>query len=140
MTANTQPIFFNKPLIWTAQLTNEVVGRIPGSAVPKILGTAGVDGSLIETIGVFTESAVSSTLVRLFGRGANDTGFTLLSEIETLGTISVELPLYKTCSPVSCDSAKPYRVLRLPPGYSIYLGLSQAVVPKIMVVATGGNY
>lgn len=148
MAANTQPIFFKSPILWQATLTNEVVGRQPGSAVPKLLGTAGSEGTVIETIQVFPLDSITATQLRFFRQvGSN---YILLLEIPLPGASAantnavtgypLEIPLLKTVSPATCDASTPNRVLKLPPGESLFVALSIASSAPIMVLAAGGNY
>lgn len=148
MAANTQPIFFKSPILWQTTLTNEVVGRQPGSSVPKLLGTAGSEGTLIETIQIFPLGNVSNNQLRLF-RLIGST-YTLLLETplpsvspSDTGAVTgypVEVTLPKTVSPATCDAATPHRTLKLPAGEVLYCALSTASSAPIMVMALGGNY
>lgn len=147
MAANTQPIFLDTPILWTATLTSEVVNRSPGSAVPKLLGTGGANGSLIETIRAYPLGDNVVSVIRVFG----GSGYTLLAEatlpvVTSSGNVSaianypIEITLNKILSPASCDANTPNRAFRLPAGYSLYVALGTAIASGVIVVAAGGNY
>jgi hypothetical protein len=57
---------------------------------------------------------------------------------ETSDVIEIELP--KLLSPASCDGSSPHHGLRIPAGWGLYAGLTNAVNNPLVVVATGGDY
>jgi hypothetical protein len=149
MAASTQPIFIKSPLLWTVTLTNEVVNRSPGSAVPKLLGTAGTLGSLIESIQVYPLGDIVASPLRIFLKAPN-TDYILLTETSltavsgsgntsAIANYPIEVQLPKILSPASLTPATPNRGLRLPADYALYAALGTATA-GVIVTATGGHY
>jgi hypothetical protein len=150
MATNTQPSFIKSPLLWMVTLTNEVVNRSPGSAVPKPLLTAGTFGSLIESIQVYPLGDIVASPLRIFLKPANSTDYILLAETSltavsgsgntsAIANYPIEVQLPRILSPASLTPATPNRGLRLPTDYALYAALGTATA-GVIVTATGGDY
>ncbi len=151
MAVNTQPNFIKSSLLWLIVLTNEVVNRSPGAAVPKLLGVAGSNGSLIESIQVYPLGDIAASSLRIFLKASNSTDYNLLPVETTLTAVSgsgnasaiagypIEVQLPRILSPASLTPATPNRGLRLPPDYALYAALGTATA-GVIVTATGGDY
>jgi len=149
---NVQPVFIKDPLIWQVTLKDQVVNRSPGSAVPVLLGTAGDDGSLIETIQVYPLGDNVATVARFFYQLQGTTGYTLLPfELSLTATSStgnttaisgypLEVVLPKILFPASPTPGTPNRGLRLPAGTQLYTALGTAVATGVIVSCYGGDY
>ncbi len=151
MATNTQPSFIKSPLLWMVTLTNEVVNRSPGAAVPVLLGTAGASGSLIESIQAYPLGDNTASPLRIFLKPSTNSNYILLAET-SLTTVSgsgntsaianypIEIQLPRILSPASQTPATPNRGLRLPAGYALYAALGTAVAAGAIVTVTGGDY
>lgn len=150
MATNTQPSFIKSPLLWTVTLTNEVVNRSPGSAVPALLGTAGASGALIESIQVYPLGDIVASPLRIFLKVFNSTNYILLLETSltavsgsgntaAIADYPIEVQLPRILSPASQTPATPNRGLRLPADYALYAALGTATA-GVIVTATGGDY
>ncbi len=149
MATNTQPSFIKSPLLWMVTLTNEVVNRSPGAAVPVLLGAAGVSGSLIESIQVYPLGDITASPLRIFLKTPTpnyvllaETSLTAVSGSGNTSAIAgypIEVQLPRILSPASQTPATPNRGLRLPAGYALYAALGTAVA-GVIVAATGGDY
>ncbi|ABA24670.1 hypothetical protein Ava_D0005 [Trichormus variabilis ATCC 29413] len=147
---NTQPIFIKNPIIWTVTLTNEVVNRSPGAAVPKLLGTAGTNGTLIEAIQAYPLGDIVASPLRIFLKAPSSSDYVLLAETSltsvsgsgnttAIANYPIEVTLPRILFPASQTPATPNRGLRLPTGYALYAALGTATA-GVIVTATGGDY
>ncbi|MFN6460853.1 MAG: hypothetical protein RMZ41_003270 [Nostoc sp. DedVER02] len=148
--ANTQPNFIKSAILWTVTLTNEVVNRSPGAAVPKLLGTSGASGALIECIEICPLGDIVASPLRIFLKPPGSTEYIFRSET-SLTSVSgsnnttaiagypIEVQLPRILSPASQTPATPNRGLRLPAGYALYAALGTANA-GVIVTATGGDY
>lgn len=151
MPINTKPVLIKDPILWTANLTNQVVNRSPGSSVPILLGTAGANGSLIESVSAFALGDNVASTLRVFLKTTSNSNYTPILE-KSLTAVSgsgntasitgypIEMDLVKVLTPIATDASTPHKALRLPAGYSLYVALGTAIASGIIIVATGGDY
>ncbi|MBW4674672.1 MAG: hypothetical protein KME52_11780 [Desmonostoc geniculatum HA4340-LM1] len=151
MATNTQPSFIKSPLLWMVTLTNEVVNRSPGAAVPVLLGISGASGSLIESIQAYPLGDVVASPLRIFLKASTSSNYVLLTETSlsavsgsgntaAIANYPIEVQLPRILSPASQTPATPNRGLRLPANYALYVALGTAVTSGVIVTATGGDY
>lgn len=142
-TPNTQPIFIQTPLMWVKALTNQAVPAQPTAALPMTFGTAGENGSLIESITIIPVASGTGT-VHIYGKGVDDTDYKLLVLPIVVSASRVEVDLYPVLSPVKqsgIGTAEKLTGLRLPALFEVAIAVNVAVVTgAIHVMAMGGDY
>ncbi len=148
---NTSPIFIKRPILESIQLQTEVVGRVPGVAIPIQLYSAGGAGGLIETIEVVALGANVQTVLRLYYSLPLGSGFKLFREtlLPAVATVSndniitgypVRVALPKIMFPASPNPATPNDGLRVPNGVEIAAALGTAIASGIIVSCFGGEF
>lgn len=147
---NTQPTFIRTSNYWGITLTNEIVpGPLVGSATPKIVGTGGKNGSLIEELFVIETGNHPATVVFFFLSGPNismnygycgEKAIAEKTNYTPADDTAYGVSLWRLLGPASCDAANPHRGLRLPPESTLYAGLTAAVSEPLLIVAMGGDY
>lgn len=146
---NTQPIFIRTPGIWSTTLSTELGDTNPASTlVPKTLAVGSDPSSAIEAIEIQPTGDMVATNVNFYLYDASGTGgqnrlLAQLQLLEITGFVYADrsyLLLPATLSPASPDSDLPNRILRLPKGWELRVGLSNTIANPIIINAFGGSY
>ena len=106
-------------------------------------GTAGDNGSLIESITIIPVASGSGT-VHIYGKGIDDDNYKLLLLPVVVTTDRVDVDLYPVISPVKqsgIGTAEKLTGLRLPPLFEVAIAVNaEMVAGAIHVIAMGGDY
>lgn len=139
---NTQPIFIRSIFHWGERITNQsITGGNPVTATPVLLGTAGDNGALIETIEcVQMPSAGFGTLY--FWTKNDDLEYKLIVAPVSLSGTKTIVTLPRLLAPFRTGASADYAAgLRLEPGENLYVG-AEATITGLgwWVHVWGGNY
>lgn len=168
---NTQPIFIRTPLIKQVVLTSELGDRSPSSStVPKTLLIGGDPATAIESIQIQATAIGAANVVRFYiydptetspqsrlirevpipevSGATNTNALTIPAPVSPPAIVSVqntafpiEVWLPPTLSPASSNPNLPNRLLRIPNGLELRVGLGTASPSApIIVTAFGGVY
>jgi hypothetical protein len=146
MAPNVEPIFLRTPFLAIAALTDQVVPRVPGSATPKTLLTAGDDGAIITDLWAQATGTVSAN--RLSFYLSSTLGWLYLFDGAVAAVTSSSdtaiamqpITLPRLLAPAVTASVDKKQGLMIPPGGILAVGLETATVVPINIVAQGGNY
>lgn len=138
---NTQPIFIRSIFHWGERITNQAVVANVVTANPVLLGTAGVNGSLIESIECIQMPSAGTGTLNFWTKNDDQEYKLIVAPVALSGTkIVVTLP--RLLAPFRTGVNGDYAAgLRLEPGENLYVATTAAITGDgWWVHVWGGDY
>lgn len=145
---NKAPIYPIEPIKWRKKLSNQIVAREVTTETPVLLGTAGANGSLIDSIEVLHLGDNVGTTLRFYTQKTDEVD----TDNNSLYYLEIEQSLSAVSSSTNASAISkvnielpailpsPQKGLRLTSSEKLYCALGTAIVSGVIVKISGGNY
>jgi hypothetical protein len=146
MAPNVEPIFLRSPFLAIATLTDQVVARVPASAVPVTLLTAGDNGALITDLWAQATGTISANRISFYLSSPAgwlylfDGAIASVTSSANTAIAMQPITLPRILSPAVTASVDKKQGLMLPAAAVLGVGIETATAVPINIVAQGGNY
>lgn len=142
---NTQPIYPRRVFVWKKILISDViVGKKITTQNPILLGTAGVNGSIIHNIQVKHVGVNPATTVKLFTKQIDDTVYYIENELNitaaTASPTEVASPAFDFTLPKILPASATNTALHLAPECGLFAALTVSATDGLLVTVRGGDY